>query len=352
LRHFISIHGFGLELDGDEVIVDVIFAAITKLTLLAKVQYVSSNGFEEGGTLVYLPSEPLKGLFTNLQELTLGEFNLDNQDLKDVARALAHCRGLRRFKLHVEPSRTLTCLISLTLLANALKTNTTLEAFELEFLETCPKLDSFLIEVADALTSNSDSALKKFKVQSPVCYGTSVEDAFVKLLHSNYTLHKVDFLTVETKEEDNDADDDDNADDANADADDERVSKRTKIELFLHLNKRGRKNLLSGNGVSRAKWLDTFANDLTNDFDALHYYVRVNPWLCCVDDDPLEPKTKSRQEQQLQQQQQHMLQEMKKLNSKMDDMKEHHKRQKIEVLRLKEDVLELKVQSLKERYWS
>jgi hypothetical protein len=289
LRHCVITNNFDLcqlELPQN---VDAVITAISKLPLLVKADFVSYGWYEEGYPSQFLSAEPLKGLFNcpNLQELTLGEFNLANEGLKDVGRALAHCQMLRRLELHLAPSRTRTSLASLTLLASALKTNTALEIFKLEFEETCPKLDSFLIKVAEALALNSNTVLEKFKVSSPVSYGSAVEEAFVKLLQSNYTLQKVDFLTVEQKGEEDTEDDDEWF---SLDA-----SKRTELDLYLRLNKRGRKNLLLGNGVSRFKWVDTFAKDLTNDLDALHYYVRMNPWLCHTDDP--EPTTQHQQQQ-------------------------------------------------------
>ncbi|CAB9514313.1 expressed unknown protein [Seminavis robusta] len=341
--------------------IDKMVEAIAKLPLLIEADLVTYSWYEEGYPYQFQSSDPLKGLFLecpNLQELVLGEFNLSNEGLKDVGRCLAKCTSLRKLELHLAPStRTRACVQSLTLLANALSANTTLEVFKMEFDERCPNLDTFLVKVAEALEQNAESALVKFKVTSPIGYGQPVETAFCKLLQSNYTLQKVDFLTLDQRGEEDEEEGEYQCLDA---------SKRTEMDLYLRLNCRGRKELLT-TATSRGKWMTAFGK-FSHDLDAIHYYVRRNPWLCHADRDPelldtkqnpkpttmttgTEGATNAAMMASLQQLIatgfQNTQLEIRKLNGKMDDMHRQHAREKRhleeEVRLLKEQLANLKL---------
>lgn len=322
---------------------DGIVTAIAQLPLLVEADLVTYAWYESGFPFQFKSSEPLKDLIQspNLQELTLGEFHLANEGLKDVGRSLATNKSLKRLELHFAPSPTRTCMATLTLLANALMTNTTLEIFKLEFEESCPKLDSFLIKMAEALAKNPKSALQKLKVTSPFTYGADVEEAFCTTLQSNYSMRRLEFMTMLDGEEE----------DENYTCLDGR--KRTEIDLYLRLNARGRAKLIQGNGVSRAKWIQTFAH-LTHDVDALHYYLRTNPWLCheeeeapmAMDTTPAATWSTGDNSAMLQGLQQMIAAgfqstqgQIHQLNKKVDTMNKQHAREK---KRLEDEVLQLR----------
>ena len=63
-------------------------------------------------------------------------------------------------------------------------------------------------------------------------------------------------------------------------------NRHTEIEMFLRLNRNGRKHILRNDrdghkydhAARRDEWLETFVK-VSNDLDALHYYLRRDPGL-------------------------------------------------------------------------
>jgi hypothetical protein len=205
----------------------------------------------------------------NIHELILSKFAPDHPALNQIGEAIQATTSLHNLTLYFQlpqveawkhlPSIT-TCL---QCLPAALLVNTRLQELKLHFGNDgyCPKLDTFLVQMAQALASNAGSALVELEVVAPCTFGAAVEEAFVSTLRTNYTLQKMECFTTS----------DDSSKYISLDA-----GHRTEMELYLRLNEQGRKRLMGS--YTRNTWTDALANH-AHDLDALFYYLQINPWL-------------------------------------------------------------------------
>ena len=202
-----------LFVDTEVINIDPVVMALSRLPLAHEVKLQTYCWHEEGYPLQMESAAPLYALFSSstIQELSLGSFHLGNLGLNDVGHALKNNTTLKKLQIDFESSCPCTSTKALSTIADALSVNTSLEILNLELVEQCPSLDTFLEDVAQALTKNPLSSLVKFKVQAPCTYGVTVEKAFVQMLETaNYTLEKVEILSVLSEEDrDDDEDDDD-----------------------------------------------------------------------------------------------------------------------------------------------
>jgi len=275
LRCLEIVNNFCIFVEDEPINLDDLLSAISKLPLIESVELLTYSWEEPGYPTQFASSHPIRQLISsqNLKELTVGNFHLKNEGLKDILQALHSNTNLRKLVIHFASTEETSSLKALKLLTKAMLANTTLEVLKLEFDECCPNIDSFLMNMAEALAKNTVSALHKFKVTAPVYYGAKVEQAFLKTLRdSNFTLKKLDFDTA--------LPDDD---------EDEGFivvgllgSRRSEMDLYLRLNGRGRKYIMNNIAyVTREKWVDTYAT-LSNDLDGLFHYLRMNPIMCQV----------------------------------------------------------------------
>jgi len=281
LRGCHLLQNFSLTVDEEDYKIDRVLKAISSLPLLREFTF-ESYCWDEKGYPVQLESvEPINQLFKSpsIETMSLENIHLENHGLKDIACALKNNTTLRNLHLRLSASDSSSSAKYLSLLADALQTNKSLECLELEFdpSQPCPGLDVFLEDVARALTINTLSSLTVFVIEAPCAFGNTVEEAFLRMLETaNFTLEKLSIRSASiTNDEDNEEEEEDPATY-------ELLGPRAaKISMLLRLNRRGQRKYLMTNReyATRDKWVDALAN-MRHDLDALHYYLHTNPWLC------------------------------------------------------------------------
>lgn len=256
--------------------VSKLISALSKLPMLRSVALCCLAPWEEDE--YGMPSRPQPQHIVpcllaskSIQELSISNLDIDDasEEMKAIAQALsARDCPLTMLRMEIvdseEPERASTA--ALMSIANSLQTNARLQEFRLKFEGDSPPLDHFLVQTASAIASNTATSLRIFKIKSQYIYGADVEVAFAKMLESNYSLQTVEFCMVSTEGE----------------KFVHETSKRNEIDLYLRLNRQGRKDLMTKSGtLFRAKWVDALAL-CSHDFSALYYYIRTYPFLCDV----------------------------------------------------------------------
>ncbi|CAB9531203.1 expressed unknown protein [Seminavis robusta] len=272
LRSCCFINNFILWLGKEMHPLDGMLQALSKLPLLLGV-YLDIDYFNDsGGHASQLSSSaalsPLLGS-TNIQELILSKFLPSHPALQEIGQHLKTKNYLQNLTIYFtlppndEWNNLPTLESSLECLSSALLVNTSLQELKLHLGHEgkCPKLDSFLVQTAKALETNTASALAELEVIAPCTYGACVEEAFVTTLRTNYSLQKLECFTTS----------EDTSKYISLDA-----GHRTEMELYLRLNEQGRKELMTNN--TRDTWTVALAKH-SHDLDALFYYLHCNPWL-------------------------------------------------------------------------
>lgn len=256
--------------------------AISKLPLLVDVM-IQSDDF--GGQVDEQPFRQttvpqLHGILAanallsspTIQSLDLSSTHSQSMTCQRIGKALELNHSLKTLDLMIgkAPDNQPDLLKQLGFLAHALRVNNSLQELTLHLFyeedDPLPNMTPFVKDVAKALSTNSTMVFFELKADNFV-YDASGDDALIEMFATNHTLL---FLNLIQLEEDSETG--------------MHPSKTTEIDLFLRLNRNGRKRMLrdndnnEGTHASRDEWCETFAK-LSNDFDALHYYLRRDPGL-------------------------------------------------------------------------
>ena len=155
-----------------------------------------------------------------------------------------------------------------------------LESFTVEF-SALRSLDSALVPLAKTLSHYPFTSLQRLKIEAPDYFDSNVEEALVKMLESNYALQSLKLMVMSPH--------------VGGEYTPWYGAKRTEMDMYLRLNRHGRKHLMQNvERVSRKEWVNALSS-LSNDLDCLHYYLRENSWLCKLDAlDDKQPKEVSK----------------------------------------------------------
>lgn len=231
------------------------------LSALAKVPTLQRCCMHIGDYQVTAPDSLLDLLSKSesLNEIYLYGLYLSLPQSISLAQAMAKNSTVKRLALEVYDLD----YSNATVFATAVKTNKTLESFDLH-IRNKMKDDVYnnnkccLVPIAAALKENN--TLHNLELYNRKVIQEHTEKAFVEMLHTNTTLRGLRLLDPRSIPN----------------------AARGQIDLYLRLNGRGnRKRILKElEHMSREDWIQLLARD-SFDGDFMYYYLRLNPSLCC-----------------------------------------------------------------------
>lgn len=205
---------------------------------------------------VELPFAPLLSAGTSALETLVVESTSSlpilEPHFQSMTRALSHPDSLLRLldiDLKVFPT-------GLEQVAEMLKLNHTLQDLRLHIHPSIQEQPDITMKFLNVLKANNQS-LKKFANYGLLSYTPtpSMINAEFEMLESNLSLESFAMFN-------------------------EGHETRTKREMFLKLNQRGRRLVhLQRENVPKASWTSQLVKH-RDDLDCLYYYVNTNPWLC------------------------------------------------------------------------
>lgn len=202
----------------------------------------------------------------NVHDLYLYGLYLSGPQLASVGRAMEHNTSIRRLALEVFDMDH----SSARVLADTLRTNDTLESFDLHIRDKMQPNETTSLELL-AASLRDNTSLKSLELyNSKTVVQERTERAFTEMLQTNTTLKALRLLEPRI----------------------ERSNERANIDLLLRLNGRGRQRILEDmERISRSEWMDFLAQESYDD-DFLYYYLRLNPLLCSCGHEVKEEKRK------------------------------------------------------------
>ena len=224
---------------------DSIVRGIVDLPQLRVVQ-LQATAMDSLGTLSSAAVSALCQCKT-LRELNLVGFDLTDDQFMTAARALETGKRLQELSLAFCNFN----IVTSAALAKMLRRNSTLKLLELTPKDRIE--EKLLIQIAEALEENT--SLTHFALDGdfgPITAPT--KDAFERMLEENFVLESFRLYTS--------------------------VQPYPEFQMYLRLNKVGRKHLLSHKGrPQRNDWLDTI-HHVNDSLDCIFYCLSVNPFLC------------------------------------------------------------------------